>query len=311
MYDFYNSKIHKGNLPIRVLSNNFADWFFNISPNFKDEFDYEVNSNDLFEKITINIIKSKINEIAFIDAKTGITTHENFNQFLWSICYGTFVIFDEGIQRPSINKEFNGEIDLSNEIIARAKDLFNHSFSLFQSFNSAKFYELPNPEKFNEKEKFYIERTNGIYTASMVFILLHEFGHQYYGHLITYSDDKQSKEDEYLVDDFAYDKMSSHFEEAVGITYKFGIIMGIGGLFFLSDNLNGGKRHPDPDIRLKRQIDKMNLDDINNLWGVSSTLLQLWGIKNNKKLNDKLEFENYKEMFQHTLEKMQEYKDAP
>jgi len=311
MYNHYNPQIHKGYLPVRVLAHNFAEWFFNISPDFKSEFDFEVISNNLIERITINIKKLSINEVAFIDTKTGITLHENFNQFLWSLCYATFVIFDEGIQKPNINKEFNGKIDFSNELVSRANELFNHSFSLFNLFNSNKFYELPNPEKYDETEKFYIERTNGVYCASMVFILLHEFGHQYFGHLTTYSDDTQSKEDEYLVDDFAYDKMSLHFEESVGTTYKYGIIMGIGALIFLSENLSGGDQHPDPDNRLKRQIDKMNLDEVNNLWGISSTLLHLWGIKYNKKLNDKLEFENYKEMFLYTLEKMKEYKVYP
>ena len=122
MYDFYNYQIHKGYLPIRVLSHNFAEWFFNISPDFKAEFNFEVISNNLIEKITVNIIKSNIDEIAFIDKNTGITIHENFNQFLWSLCYSTFLIFDEGIQKPSIDKEFNGKVDFSNEIVARAKE---------------------------------------------------------------------------------------------------------------------------------------------------------------------------------------------
>lgn len=305
----YKAGVHRGYLPVRVLPYNFAEWFFNISPDFKDEFNFEVISNNLQDKLSINIQKSKITDFAYVDKINGIVVYENFNQYLWCICYSIFVIFDEGIQKPSINGSFNGIIDMTNILTKRAFDLFSHSFSLFDNFNSDNFYTLPNPEVYDEKEQYYVERANGIYSAAMVFVLLHEFGHQYYGHNTYYPNNEQSKDEEYLADDFAYDKMAEHFYLTEGTTYKFGIIAAIGSLILSDNSAKGGDRHPDPDQRLLRQIEKMKLDEINNLWGVSSVLLYLWEKKYSKKVSDSYVFDNYKEMFYHILCKINEEKN--
>jgi len=292
----------RGYLPIRVLNNNFANWFIEISPTFKMEYYDEVKYRGLNEKIIIDIRKSEIKDIAQID-KNGIKIYENFNQYLWSICYSIIVIFDLGIQEPSINKTFDGLIRFNTIKLRNAKKLFDHSFSLFSNYNTNKFFSLPNPEKYTRNNQFYIERANGVYSAAMVFILLHEFGHQYYGHLENYSSNsEEAKKDEFLVDDYAFDLMERHFQNIEGKTYKAGIVLGLGSLVLLDKTLDGGNEHPDSHSRLLRQIEKMNLSEIDNTWGIACVLINLWGIKYNIAVTDRMYFEHYKDMFYHQME---------
>lgn len=284
------------------------EWFLNISPDFKDEFDYEVISNGLAKSVKVNLEKKPITDIAEIDKKNGIQLFENFNQFLWCCSYTMFVVFDEGIQKPTLNGLYKGELDMENPYVRRALELFNQALSLFESYNESAYHHLPNPEKYNEFEKFYIERTSGIYTSAMVFILLHEFGHQYYGHLDYYPSEEEEKLDEFTADDFAFDKMSKHFHTKRGTTYKFGIIIGISSLIYQDKTLTGGNTHPDPDSRLVKLMEQMDLDELNNLWGVASLTFKLWMIHYGKDEPKMEVYENYKEMFYSTLKKVNEIK---
>lgn len=310
-YDFYNALIHQGYLPVRVLGYNYVDWFLNVTPEFKNEFEYEVNSNDLKKSIKYNIIRKPIVDIAHINDKHEIEIFENYCQFLWSCSYSFFVIFDEGVHKPTLNKTFTGNfLDVSNNYINTAVEHFRSGFSLFKSYREDIFYRLPNPEKYDDNNKFYIERTSGIYTAAMTFILLHEFAHQYYGHVITPADDEQSKKDEYLADEYAFDQMSTHFENEDGQTYKCGILVGLCSLTFIDGSLRGGNRHPDPDDRILNLIEKMNLNELDNLWCVATIALNLWAIEFKKELKYAKQVENYKELFHETFEQLKVQKGS-
>ncbi len=314
-YDRYNSLIHNGYLPVRVLEYNFIDWFLNITPDFVTEYQYEVDANNLKKAITNNIEKKAIYNIAELKTTTKVNekdnvlvkineieVYENFSQFLWAFSYSLLVIFDEGIQKPTLAGTFTGNfLDTSNAYINKALGLFKSGANLFQIYREGVFYRLPNPEKYNEYDKFYIERANGIYTAAMTFILLHEFGHQHYGHPDTYSDDEQSKKDEILVDEFAFEKMETQFSTEKGYTLKCGIIVGLTSIMFLDDTLKGGDRHPDPDNRLRNLITKMNLPDLDNIWAIASLPFNLWAIHYNKSLKYEKSVENYKELFDETI----------
>jgi hypothetical protein len=310
-YDRYNAMIHHGYLPVRVLGYNFIDWFLNITPDLKAEYHYEVDSNKLKESINYNINRLPITDIAHITDNHEIEIFENYCQFLWTCCYSFLVIFDEGIQKPTLNGTFNGNfLDTSNSFINRALDLFRSGLSLFKTYREDVFYRLPNPEKYNDYDKFYIERTSGIYSAAMTFILLHEFGHQYFGHVETYSDNDQSKSDEILADEFAFEKMETHFSAEEGTTYKFGILAGICSLIFTDSSLQGGDRHPDPDYRLKNLIEKMNLHELDNLWATASLPFNLWAVHFGKTLKYDRTVENYKDLFYKTINQLDTIKGS-
>lgn len=306
--NYYNRK-NRGHLPVRVLNNVFANWFIEISPDFKDDFNDQVLYYEFNNKIKIDITKKQIQNIAKID-KNGIELYENYNQYLWSICYSIIIIFDLGVQKPSIEKIFTGEINFNTTQLRKARELFYHSFSLFKYYNRTDFFSLPNPEKYIRSNSFYIERVNGVYTAAMVFILLHEFGHQYYSHLTYFPDNDEAKEDEFTVDDYAFDKMAEHFNSEKGKTYKTGIILGLGSLILMSSSLDGGDSHPDSHIRLVRQINKMDLSETDNVWGIACVILHFWGIKYNIRISDQFIFDNYKQMFYHYIDCLNHIKNG-
>ena len=71
--------------------------------------------------------------------------------------------------------------------------------------------------------------------------------------------------------------MSKQFEGLKGRTMKLGIITGLASLILLDSSLKGGSVHPDPDIRLRRIIEKMELTETDNFWGIASLTFILWG----------------------------------
>lgn len=301
-YDFYNALTHHGYLPVRVLGYNFVDWFLNVTPDFTEEFKYEVDANELKQGIRYNIQRTSIRDTAHINEQHQIELFENYNQFLWACSYSFLVIFDEGIHKPTLEGNYTGNfLDTSNPYINKALELFRAGLSLFESYREDVFYRLPNPEKYNDQDKFYIERASGIYTAAMTFILLHEFGHQYYGHVETPADDEQSKVDELLADEYAYDKMATHFDKEDGQTYKCGILIGLCSLAFSDGTLRGGNRHPDPDHRIVNLIEKMNLEETDNLWCIAVIALNMWAIAFGKQLSYSVIVDNYKELFYQTF----------
>lgn len=295
--DHFNKTHHKGNFPVRVLSYNFIQDFIKITPDFEMEFNYEVDSNNLPKTVKININKSKITEIAEISKYKGIEVYENFNQFLWSCAYSFIVIYDKAIFEPTKKGEYKGIIDRNIEYVSGAIELFKNALLLFERYDSSVFFKLPNPETYTQSEKYYIERANQVFSSAMVFILLHEFGHKYYGHLEVYSDDDKSIEEEYEADEFAYKKISKNFFKNTITSHKLGIVVGIVSLIFTDNTLKGGNRHPDPDNRLINLIEKMQLDDGDNIWGVASLAFDLWAINNTTSLSKARIFKNTKEMF--------------
>lgn len=301
-YDFYNSETHKGNLPVRVLPFNYIDWFQNITPDFLDELKSEIEYNDLNRGLHHLIDKTEIKETASINSSNEIELNENFNQYLWCICYSLLVMFVEGIEKPMQAGTYNGLFDPTNPYIVRANEVFNNGFALLSTYKDKEFFDLPNPEKYNETDKYYIEMANGIYTAAMTFVLLHEYAHHLYGHVKFHSTNEESIKEEFVADEFAIDKISYNFSSEKGHIYKFGIIAGISSLIIMSKSLSGGDTHPDNDRRLKVAIEKLNLDDLDPLWGIASLTFRFWATKYNVKLELPPIVDDCKELFYLTLE---------
>ena len=280
--DQYKPGSHIGKLPVRVLSYTYIHWFLTICPSFVDEFETEVQLYGLKKYITYIIDEKNITSVAELTQNKNITIFESYNQFLWNINYSLIVVYDEGFHKPLIHKTYKGNI-IPNKLIDEAIGLFFYAMSLISEYKKWPDYNLPNPEKYSRKRKQYIEKCNGSFVAAMTFILLHEFAHQYYGH-IEYSPNStnESKKLELDADEFAFDHMSKQFAGPKGKTMKLGIIAGLASLVLLDSSLRGGSEHPDPDFRLKRMIEKMELSEIDNLWGIASLSFILWAKYYNK-----------------------------
>jgi hypothetical protein len=215
------------------------------------------------------------------------------------------VIYDENIMKPLMSNRYTGKFDLNNVLVRKALDIYSAGLSLFFDYRDSYFYNLPNPEKFSENDSFNITAANGVFTSAMTFVLLHEFGHQYFGHLDVVSADKA---DEITADEFAFSKLETQFNTDKGATLKIGIVVGLCSLMFLDSTMKGGDFHPDPDDRLKNIIEKLQLKELDNTWGIASLALKLWSIGYNVEMNQPTVVKNYKELFYYTLDELKKYK---
>jgi hypothetical protein len=262
----------KGVMPVRVLSFTYVQWFIEIDPSFREVFEAEVDINNFKNYITYRIEEKPIETVAELSNNNEIILYENYNQFLWDLSYSLIVIFDEGIHKPALEGNFDGHI-ANNIFTNESFELFFYAMSLLKKYSLKKDYRLPNPEKYSYERKEYIEKCNGIFTSAMVFILLHEFAHQYFGH----NQVAHEKKFELDADDYAFDYLSKHFDGDKGKTMQLGIVAGLSSLILLDNSMSGGKEHPDPDYRLRRLLERMALDPTSNLWWIASLSFIMWG----------------------------------
>lgn len=295
-YNFYNPSIHRGIFPIRVLTNNIIDWFENQVPNFLNELKYEVENNNLKRGISYHITETKIENISFIDSDRNIHLFENYNQFLWSYCYSILVFFDNGIHSQIKGNEYNGKIDLTNKKVILSRKVIVKGIKLFSVFDNKNFYELPNPEYYNENDKDYVEKTNGLFLGAILFIMLHEYSHHYLGHFEDPNIENRIK-NEIEADENALSLIQETFNKETGRTIKYGIALGLSSLLFSSNSLEGGEEHPDIDIRIENILSKMDIDEKDNIWGMVSVSLLWWAEFFNKDIDLPDSLENYKKLF--------------
>ncbi len=215
------------------------------------------------------------------------------------------VLFDKGIHEPRLQGVFSGAF-ANTPIVNEAWKVFQAGLSLRKEYERKIFFKLPNPELDENRE--YVKKTNSIYLAALNFILLHEFGHHFYGHHTENPSSDQSKKDEYLVDNFAIEMLSKHFKTETGATIKLGILLGALSLFFLSSSLDGADTHPDLDDRLKVIIESLELDDIDNLWGIAGLSLNLWDHEFGLGIRIPKIGETYKDLFYQTLNEVESLK---
>jgi hypothetical protein len=309
---FYDPTSHIGTQPIRVLTGNILHWFENAEQNFKQDLIREVTFSGLQKSIHYINEETKISDVAYVDGNKQIAIQETFLSFLWSISYGLVVIFDEVIMRPRVEENYvrtQADIDRVN----KAKELFDYGLSLLDNFNKWDINSLPNPEYYDPNDNAYIEKINAVFLAAVNFVLVHEFGHVYLGHIdlhnLLYQQGQQPTKDEILKGEFAADEYSfkTLMDGADFIankqTVSAGIIAGLCALLFFDRSLDGDD-HPDPDYRIKRALDKLNLDEKDNLWGIAALAFKLWADKYKIDLGWPPIVDTYKELFDLTIEKL-------
>jgi len=110
------------------------------------------------------------------------------------------------------------------------------------------YFELPNPECPTEKYAGYIEAANQFFFVATTFILLHEVGHQYLGHMavIPCSD---SKEEEFQADRYAvgWIKRGLGHNLITDAQLTGGTLVAMLALLLLHSDFDGGLEHPHPD----------------------------------------------------------------
>jgi len=317
MYNFYNPSI-EGNLPVRVLKNNFMKRFMEVTPDFIKDFRHEVAANGLYEEIVWVWDNKPIFDIAKITEEREINIYASYCQMLWGICYTSLVLYYEHLLKIIDGKVSSNELDPKNRHIVNALHVFVKSVGLLKAFEIDSFFSLPNPERYSKNNKKYVEYANGVFETAMSFYLLHEFCHQYYDHISEVkknryvSNDERNKASKLYendADEFAFEKMSNNFNSPLKDNFRLGIICSITSLIFMDKTLDGGSQHPDPDERMENILQKVIPNEKDTVWGVPAMMIELWAVHYKIELKNPLgELENPKDWFDIRLRELRDYK---
>ncbi len=312
----YNSEKHTGEQPIRVLRNNLDKWFQETYPNFKEDvLDEAINKMGLHNAINVVNRLEKVQVPAGVGTFKIITVQETYLSYLWGLCYSLIFIYDKQIHQPKIDATYVITAELSNQI-KKAHDLFTYSLSLIENYNPWNKDDLPNPE-FCEPAEEYIFKANGVYLHAINYVLLHELGHVALGHIDQDIENEgkgiaTSPEDilkgEYEADEYSIHKSlqgGSHLTN--DRTIAAGIVAGICSFIFFDSSMKGGD-HPDPDERLQKAIDSLNLEPEDNLYGIACLAMKLWSMHYKIDLKWPEIVDTYKELFDITMDRLTAHK---
>lgn len=297
MKNNYNSNTHIGTQPIRVLCYNIIYSFENFYDSFSEDLKEIIKEKGLEKQIKYLDKEEKIKDLVFVQIDKKIVIEESFLSYLWIICYSLIVIIDEKIQKPQ-----NGiESPRKKEIISKAEKLFKYGMSLINRFSNWSL-DLPNPERYEEDDEFYIIKTNSIFLNAINFILLHELSHVSLGHLDNPFKKGERTTDEILKDEYQADANAINYfikgiERSMNkLDKKVGIIAGLCSLMFFSNNLKG-INHPDPNERLKIGLEKINIGEDDIIWGIAAIGFHLWAITKGYRTNIPSVVKTYKNWF--------------
>jgi hypothetical protein len=183
--------------PIQVLAPNIIHSFENVDPIAIKILSELVKSGLINNEIEIDYFGNKF-QPPQVTENGLIKLNSVYLEHLWSFIYSTLVIFEEGIQKPQINKTFDGTIEFTTPLMTRARELYIWSLSLSKKITEWNM-NLPNPVNYmNDQalknkcldlfliEKNYAEKTNKLFQEAVTFLMYHEFAHIYLNHINAY-----------------------------------------------------------------------------------------------------------------------------
>jgi len=275
-----------------------------------------------------NQLHMMINQIRYPPPKANLETREihlqeTYLSHLWSFIYSTFVIYEEGIQKPLINDTFDGELKFDTPLLQRAKQLFAWSISLTKNYSNWD-ESLPNPKSHNyEKEQFYSKKVNGIFQSAASFLMYHEFAHLTQGHdsfFLGINLKELNDEDfaEYIqieneADQFAFNMLiKQHDSNNQKWVKGLSIILVICSAILIVPTAKGvkQKKHPDIDNRMLNILEKLDLTTEKSqfyMWHLCNFIIRLFFIKHGITIEPG-EFETAQEAFMSHLDNLDEIK---
>ncbi len=157
-----------------------------------------------------------------------------------------------------------------------ANDCFFRGRQLLHNFNRDVYWVTPNicnPQQFEN----IISHTNGVYCAAIAFIYAHEFSHNYLGHTQIQQTFPHTIDDEIAADDTAISFIQLNMTLHGGNTYKAGVATVLAAILLMSeDSISGDGTHPDMDVRIENLVTKLELHEMDPLWGYLGVTLHLW-----------------------------------
>ncbi len=295
---------YTGTQPIRVLDYNVLAWFEGKYPDFRRELE------DIGEQFGIpRAIKYSCGEVPILAHEEGtmlpfveddgqIVIHETFLAYIWALSYAFLVIFDEKLHGPHTDTQPAHGRKLGY-FLPKGYALLNYALGLITKF-SKWLPDLPNPEDHKSEDRYFVERANAIYLAAVDFVLCHELGHIASGHLERLKQAQgrltspEQKAFEREADRWALEHVLKGVREPDRsmTTVGFGAIAGLGSLLFLNRGLTS-QTHPDKDERIRNVLLGLQIDDLDNLWGVAAAFYVAWDIRFSAGLELSPQYETY------------------
>ncbi len=288
----YNSGIHIGTQPVRVIHHMLTYMFINTNKEFFADLQKQIDEGKINKELNLLLgeepikIDNKKYRTPRINHETKqIEIHETFLSFLWCCVYSIYVTYIETIDYPRVNKE-NGKVikQISQDNISKAKEIFEYAKYLIIDFQSWAKNELPNPEIYLAEKRDYVEQTNLFYTEAVKFILCHEFSHlkkhvdqitkeTTNSHFLAFEVEADNDAIDMMIKGISYTDTS--FSVAHRLAVETGIVFGFLSMFFFSSNTEGVK-HPNTEDRLTNALERLNLADNHFAWGIACVGLQMW-----------------------------------
>jgi hypothetical protein len=291
------------------LKGTFEQWIRTVNPNFYAILVDQIRTNGLNPRISYNdqripiINNGRVNAARITLADHRIHIYDPFSAYLWCICYSMTVLFDEVIQKPHLRGNYTGRLDMENKQINSAVGIFEYAMTLrtrYRDWDTG----LPNPEEYGCLHSYYIENTNGMYLAALYFIFSHEVGHNVFNHGAQVIP-ALALADELQADNFAVDQILLPENSRYARNFKYGAVAAMCSLLFLSPNLYQGGRYPDAHERINNIIERLDLEERDNVWGMASLAFRMWGQHYNINFHTPQVVETYMDLFNGILIELQ------
>lgn len=306
--DYYKHGKTVGFLPVRVLIPNIDDKLMNFSPKLTKIIENRIAKYNLAFKIScckFGLLSEGHNRPYIIKTENSceIRITEEYLSFLWIVSYAMLVIYDERMNKKARIMHLHEELTINDSLVDEAFVLFDVGMSMLDSYPGWS-YDLPNPERYDDDNE-YIEKNNATFEYAVLFILCHEIAHLNLGHIGL----NKAKCLETEADGWALDTILEEIKDDNKTQYMVGILAALASTLFIDNKLTSNT-HPDKDYRIKSlfEHDSINLDEKDNLWGLACLYFIFWERLSGNKIKDFANNTNYKIMFDHYLDKLEEYK---
>ena len=213
-----------------------------------------------------------------------------------------FVLYEEAVAIPDLMKRNIQPPKSQNvELIKLTEELFDYAKSLVRVFSKWNIEYFPNPEFFDRSsdEGFYIERNNDLYVEAMNFILFHEIAHAEFEHIkkknVNSLNNEELKEMELEADSRAINLLLNQYRSKN--LSDLSIIVGLASILFCVQNLSGGNKHPDIDIRLENALQIINPADDSPVWAFLVLFIKLWDKQFSHNFIENSEYDSFKDFY--------------
>lgn len=233
--------------------------------------------------------------VSYYGMKYHATFYENFNAFLWIYSYWMFLQYELTAQKQK--NDSSGPLFITDIMIERARKLFSLGLQIRNGQHVDWNLEMPNPNPTShlvDSEAIYCLKTNGIWKATVCYIMFHELAHVV--HRDFESECINSKLIEQEADNYAIDLMHYPNSPMTPFYTQMGVTLGTGFILFCYDDprcLCSGDEgtHPDVTVRISNNrerlfnyFDESHKDDILWLQAIMyCSFCSLHGIKEDKK----------------------------